>query len=145
MYIYMFAYVGHCLLLLFTRSVVSSSFVTPGTVAHQAPLSMGFPRQKYWSGLPFPSSRGLPDPVQTRVSCTAGRFFTVEPPGKRRSLMLLTKYFHLSVFWACRLVTRGHVPESRCHSPTDTDRTQETSFSLSARAAASAAALWVVH
>ena len=30
-------------------------FVTPWTVAHQAPLSMGFPRQKYWSGLPFPS------------------------------------------------------------------------------------------
>ena len=58
----MFACVGHyLLLLLFTRSVVSSSFVTPGTVAHQAPLSMGFPRQKYWSGLPFPSLRGLPD------------------------------------------------------------------------------------
>ena len=59
----MFAYVGHCfLLLLLTRSVVSSSLVTPGTVAHQAPLSMGFPRQKYWSRLPFPSPGGLPDP-----------------------------------------------------------------------------------
>ena len=31
-------------------SVVSNFFVTPGTVAHQAPLSMGFPRQEYWSG-----------------------------------------------------------------------------------------------
>ena len=36
-------------------------FVTPRTVA-QAPLSMGFPRQKYWSGLPFPSLGDLPDP-----------------------------------------------------------------------------------
>ena len=34
---------------------MSDSFVTPWTVAHQAPLSMGFPRQEYWSGLPFPS------------------------------------------------------------------------------------------
>ena len=37
--------------------------VTPWTVAHQAPLSMGFPRQEYWSGEPFPSQGGLPDPV----------------------------------------------------------------------------------
>ena len=37
-----------------SRSAVSDS-VTSWTVAHQAPLSMGFPRQEYWSGLPFPS------------------------------------------------------------------------------------------
>ena len=36
--------------------------VTPGTVACQAPLSVEFPRQEYWSGLPFPSPGGLPDP-----------------------------------------------------------------------------------
>ena len=35
-------------------------FVTLWTVAHQAPLSMGFPRQEYWNGLPFPSPRDLP-------------------------------------------------------------------------------------
>ena len=34
---------------------------TPQTVAHQAPLSMGFPRQEYWSGLPFPSPGDLPN------------------------------------------------------------------------------------
>ena len=38
------------------------TFATPWTVAHQPPLSMGFPRQKYWSGLPFPSPGDLPDP-----------------------------------------------------------------------------------
>ena len=37
-------------------------FATPWTVAHQAPLSMGFSRQEYWSGLPFPSAGDLPDP-----------------------------------------------------------------------------------
>ena len=37
-------------------------FVTPWTVAHQAPLSMEFSRQEYWSGLPFPSPEDLPNP-----------------------------------------------------------------------------------
>ena len=37
--------------------------MTPWIVAHQAPLSMGFSRQEYWSGLPFPFPGDLPDPV----------------------------------------------------------------------------------
>ena len=37
-------------------------FVVPWTVAYQAPLSMGFSRREYWSGLPFPSPGDLPDP-----------------------------------------------------------------------------------
>ena len=37
-------------------------FATPWTVAYQVPLSMGFSRQEYWSGLPFPSPGDLPDP-----------------------------------------------------------------------------------
>ena len=37
-------------------------FATPWIIAHWAPLSMGFPREEYWSGLPFPSSGDLPDP-----------------------------------------------------------------------------------
>ena len=37
-------------------------FATSWTVAYQAPLSMGFSRQEYWSGLPFPSPRDLPNP-----------------------------------------------------------------------------------
>ena len=45
---------------LLSFSVVSDSVTL--TIAHQAPLSMGFSRQEYWSGLPFPSSRDLPDP-----------------------------------------------------------------------------------
>ena len=45
----------------FSHSVVSDS-ATPWTVAHQAPLSMGFPRHEYWSGLPFLILGYLPDP-----------------------------------------------------------------------------------
>ena len=61
-------------------------FVTPWTVARQAPLSMGFPRQAYWSGLPFPSPEDLAHPgiePQSLVSpALAGGFFTTKPPGK---------------------------------------------------------------
>ena len=71
------------MLLLFSSSVVSYSFVTTWTIAHQAPLSMGFPRQEYWSMLPFPSPGDLPDPGIKPVSpVLADRFFTTEPPGK---------------------------------------------------------------
>ena len=61
-------------------------FATPWTVAHQAPLSLGFSRQEYWSGLPFPPPGDLPDPVIELISpvspALAGRFFTTEPLGK---------------------------------------------------------------
>ena len=41
------------------------------TIVHQAPLSMGFSRQEYWSGLPFPDSRDLPDPGVEPISCVS--------------------------------------------------------------------------
>ena len=51
-------------------------FATPWTVGHQAPPSTGFPRQEYWSGLPFPSPWNLPDSgIQTHVSYISGGFF----------------------------------------------------------------------
>ena len=52
------------------------TLATPWTVACLASLSIGFPRQGYWSGLPFPSPGDLPPGNQTQVSCIAGRFFT---------------------------------------------------------------------
>ena len=54
------------LLLLLSCSVMSNSFVTPWTVAHQAPLSMGFPRQEHWNGLPFPSEEKQGDHVEEK-------------------------------------------------------------------------------
>ena len=56
---------------------------TPWTVTCQAPLSMGFPRQEYWSGLSFPTPGDLPDPrIEFESSALAGRLFTTEPLGK---------------------------------------------------------------
>ena len=72
-----------------THNLVSLScvqlFATAWTVARQAPLSMGFPRQ-YWSGLPFPSPGDLSnpgtDPTSLLSPALAGTFFTTKPPGK---------------------------------------------------------------
>ena len=69
------------LLLLFSCS--ANSFATPCTIACQAPLSMGFPRQEYCNGLPFPSSGYLPDPG-IKLACSAWQE-TTEPPGKTLS------------------------------------------------------------
>ena len=65
------------LLYIVVQSISPFSFATPSTVVHQAPPSMGFTRQEYQSGLPFPSPEGLPDPgIETVASALAGRFFT---------------------------------------------------------------------
>ena len=77
-------------LLLLSRSlrpwfffVVVVVFETLLTVAHQAPLSLGFSRQEHWSGLPFRPPGNLPDPgIKLTSPALAGRFFTTEPPGK---------------------------------------------------------------
>ena len=62
---------------------MSDSFVTSWTVACQAPLSMGFSRQEYWSGWSFPSPGDLPDPgIEPKSPALAGRFMTTEPPVK---------------------------------------------------------------
>ena len=56
---------------------------TPWTGARQAPLSMGFPRREYWSGLPFPPPGDLPDPgIEAASPALASGFFITEPPGK---------------------------------------------------------------
>ena len=59
------------------------TLMIPWAVAHQAPLSMGFPRQEYWSRLPSPFPGDLPNPgIKPMSLVLAGRFFTTEPPGK---------------------------------------------------------------
>ena len=67
-------------------------FATLWTVAHQIPVSMGFPRQEYWTGLPFPSPSDLPNPGMELTSpespALAHTFFTTMLPGKP-----LTKIF----------------------------------------------------
>ena len=58
-------------------------FATPWTVVYQASLSMGFSRQEYWSGLPFPSPGDLPDPgIKPRSLALQADALSSEPPGK---------------------------------------------------------------
>ena len=58
-------------------------FATPWTVAHPASPSMGFSRQEYWSGLPFPSPGDLPDPgIEPGSPALEADALTSEPPGK---------------------------------------------------------------
>ena len=88
-------------------------FATLWTVALQAPLSMGLSRQEYWSGLPCPPPRDLPDPgielTSHYVSCNAGGFFTTsttwEAPYHKQDVLVILVYLrqndnvlHL-VFW----------------------------------------------
>ena len=59
------------------------TLATPWTVARQAPLSMGFSRQEYWSGLPFPSPGGLPNPgIEPGSPALPADSLPTEPPGK---------------------------------------------------------------
>ena len=58
-------------------------FATPWSVDHQVPLSMGFSRQEYWRGLPFPSAGDLPNPgIESRSPALQADALTTEPPGK---------------------------------------------------------------
>ena len=94
-------------------------FVTPGTVALQAPLSMAFSRQEYWSGLPFPSPGDLPNPGIKPVSpALAGKFFTTEPPEKPKEVYMSLFNQHINTDLQPQestlnglhtLLTRGHI------------------------------------
>ena len=65
-------------------------FATQWTVAHQALLSMGFPRQEYWSGLPFPPPGDLPDPgIEPRSPALWAESLASEPPGKKYCIPLV--------------------------------------------------------
>ena len=74
-------------------------FVIPWTAAHQPPLSMGFSRQEYWNGLLFSSPGDLVTPrikpTPLTSSAQAGRFFTTEPLGKRKTADLQVIFISL--------------------------------------------------
>ena len=85
-------------------------FVTPRTMAFQAPLSMRFSKQEYWSGLPFPSPDNLPNPGIEGMSLTspaaalAGRFFTTSTTWEAQKPSLETSFnfcFHVFKLYFC--------------------------------------------
>ena len=78
-------------------------FVTRWAVANQAPLSMGFPRHEYWSGLSCPPPGDPPNPgikpTPTPVSCIAGEFFTAEPLEMPSVVLILGKIWTQAYTW----------------------------------------------
>ena len=92
--------------------------VNPWIVPCQAPLSMGFPKQEYWSGLPFPSPGDLPNPgMEPRSPALQADSLSSEPPGKPLNHHYLgpTRYmvaFVFFVYLACFLLTSSY---SKCY------------------------------
>ena len=87
-------------------------FATPWTVAHQAPPSMGFSRQEYWSGLPFPSPGDLRDPgIKPRSPALQADVLTSEPPGKPVGVKDSHLIFLSLPFWVDRTLLK-----TSCHS-----------------------------
>ena len=86
--VYQDAFVTSKFNLFFSHSVVST-LCNPKDCS-QAPLSVGFPRQESWSGLPFPPPGHLSDPGLKPVApVSAGRFLTAEPPGFHKFFLLM--------------------------------------------------------
>ena len=83
------------LFLLFRHWVQCDYFVTPWTVAHQAPLSLRFPRQEYWDGLLFRFLRDLPDwGIEPGSRALQADSLPSEPPGR-----LQVQVTHTKIFW----------------------------------------------
>ena len=83
-------------------------FGTPWTKAHWAALSMGFPRQEYWSGLPFPSTGDLPDlGIELGTPVLAGGFFTLYHLSWHRGIECMTGWQRIQVR------NRAEIPVSR--------------------------------
>ena len=75
-------------------------FVTPWTVAYQAPPSMGFSRQEYWSGVPFPSPGDLPDPeIKPGYSALQADALPSEPPGKLKVKVKVAQSCLFAIPW----------------------------------------------
>ena len=97
------------------RLAASNSFETPYSVASQAPLSMGFPRQENWSGLPFPPPVDLPDPgIELEPPALAGRFLTTAPPGKAGTVFITSQTQFLTLgHWSHHLFLLKNITERK--------------------------------
>ena len=74
-------------------------FVSPWTIARQALLSMGFSRQEYWSGLPFPSPGDLSNPgIEPRSPALQPHSLPSEPPGKTLTFLILYSYLQMKLY-----------------------------------------------
>ena len=86
--------------------LVAKSYLTlaiPWTVAHQSPLSMGFSRQEYWSGLPFPSPGDLPNlMMEPRSPALQADSLLTEPPGNEVIHYMIISTFGIWLKSSCK-------------------------------------------
>ena len=107
------------------------AFATPRTVAHQAPLFMGFSWQEYWSGLPFPTPGDLPDPGIETASLSspalAGRFFTTRATWEAplKGIMLSETSQTERYKYCVNSLTYGILKNKKKQNETQTHRFQE--------------------
>ena len=102
---------------------------TPGVASHQAPPSMGFSRQEYWCGLPFPSPGDLPDPeIEPRSSASQANSLPSKPQGKPLSKMGSLSWRHKDPLWTQSLegteFQGGTEPSPRTRSDPQGDHSQ---------------------
>ena len=117
----MLSVISNCCYVLFSHSVMPNSFLTPWTVAGQAPLYMGLPRQEYWSGLPFPSPGIFPPPQGLNPGLLPGRWIlyhwaTWEAPSlftKAMKIKTLMRY-HFTVTWISIILLKKKKMENKC-------------------------------
>ena len=87
-----------CYVMPYSVASVVCDFLIPWTVAHPVPLSVGFSRQEYWRGLPFPPSGDLPDaeikPTSPASPTLSGGFFTTELLGKLHTYYISCCYMY---------------------------------------------------
>ena len=92
-------------------------FATPCTVAYRSPLSMGFSRQEYWSGLPFPSPGDLPNPgIELGSLSLEADALTSEPPGKPSDT-----YMYICAVFSCSVMSSALWPQNCSPSGSSVD------------------------
>ena len=88
-------------------------FQTSWTVAHQAPPSMGFSRQEYWSGLPFPSPGDLPDPgIESRSPTLRADSLPSKPPGNPYMCVCVCVYIYMCIYICLNIYMYIYLSES---------------------------------
>ena len=97
------------------KSLQSCLTLTPWAVACQSPLSMEFSRQEYWSGLPWGSFLPRDRTHVSCVSCVAGVFFTMEPPGVAVGKCPLSRKSNIYLILTAHLVMVGDLTISSSH------------------------------
>ena len=110
------------------ESLICVSFVTPSTIAHQAPPSMEFSKQEYWSGLPFPSPGDLPDPgIEPGSPVLQADALPSEPPEKP---LLYQSVQFSSVAQSCPTLRPPELQHARPPCPSPAPRVHPNPFPL---------------